>query len=130
MARMGWREANRARWVGIRPAHEGEQVVARSSHENSTVVLYTVPAGRTLYLCGANLGVRATAAGYVLISIYTDLGAVYWEFLYYGFPAAGGAGSYVFPFSPPLELPSGYTVKDVSSAPGLWTVGAIWGWVE
>jgi len=76
MALMKFREPNQVRRVGVRPAHDGTQVLERGSADNATVVLYTVPAGKVFYLCHAWLNVQGVAAGSVYLAIYDGVPAV------------------------------------------------------
>lgn len=62
MALMRFREENRVKWVGVRPAHDG---TFHSEHLAQAVVawgnVYTVGAGQTLYLTHTFLTGRSAA---------------------------------------------------------------------
>jgi len=71
MAYATFREPNQVKWVGVLPGHNGEQVIAQAVADNSTVIAYTVPAGKILLLSHFtscvfnNAGGIGTAYGYV-----------------------------------------------------------------
>ena len=130
MARMGWREPNRARWVGIRPAHEGEQVTRYDGVANGTKVMYTVPVGRVLYLCSVSGGLAVVAPGSALMALQSG-GISYYIFAVYHVQTAIGISvpfGVCFPI--PLEVPSGNTVVLYSDAAGLSIHGSFFGWVQ
>ena len=130
MARMNWREANRARWVGIRLAHEGEQLLRTATANNATVVLYTVPAEKTLYLCAATMGFESHDNEWnrIWIADETDTPVFYlfetWSQNTTTIPHAGQS------YWPPIELPALYTVKIFSATADRVVRGSIFGWVQ
>lgn len=130
MAKMLWREPNEVMWRGWRPAHKGTQVASRDSVEGGTKLVYTVPAGQTLYLVHAQTLALGGALG--LYSSYIRNAAdALWFYLTYGGTAAGFA-YFNGPFAPaiPLEVPSGYDLCIWSNAVGMLAEGAFFGWVE
>jgi len=130
MALMKFREPNQVKWQGVRPAHNGTQVLDRASATNGTTTIYTVPAGNVFYLCYVSLGYYAMAAGTVQIVIRDSTAALramlYSDLLTGGFDGIGKASN----FWPPVELDALWTVKISSSAPGLSVHGTVFGWVE
>ena len=130
MARMGWREPNRARWVGIRPAHEGEQVAAYDFVVNGTKVIYTVPAGKTLYLCNVVGGLAAVEVGNARMTLRSG-GVDYYNFAEYRVHSASGVTvPFGVSFPIPLEVPPGDTIILYSSADNLIIIGSFFGWVQ
>lgn len=129
MATMSYREDNRVKWVGVRPAHGGEQIAKFATANNNTVTIYTVPAGKTLYLCTAWLDVTTAAVGYSAIYIRDELDA-HWLPLRRIYQTASSypSDSWIT-FWPPLEVPAGYDVVVYRSTPQN-VHGAIFGWVE
>ena len=127
---MLWREANRCRWVGIRPAHEGEQVTAYDTAANQTKILYTVPAGKTLYLCSASGGLAKAAAGNARMALQSG-GVTYYTFAEYRVHTAVGISApFGVCFSIPIEVPSGDTIILYSAVADLIIVGSFFGWVQ
>jgi len=130
MALMKFREPNQVRRVGVRPAHDGTQVLERGSADNATVVLYTVPAGKVFYLCHAWLNVQGVAAGSVYLAIYDGVPAV-WRLLYTTAVPINtfytvGEGNYY----PPIEIPTTYSLRINSVGANCTARGLIHGWVE
>jgi len=77
MALMKFREPNQVKWVGVRPGHNGTQIIRSQGADNATVELYLVPVGQTFYLCSASLGYRLVVDGYVKLFI-NDLVPAQW----------------------------------------------------
>ena len=129
MARMGWREANRARWVGIRPAHEGTQIWGLGVANNNTVAIYTVPAGRVLYLA------RAALLKYDNVSVASwlgvrDAGDVLVHYLCsLRYQADQTVTSPSAEYFPPLEIPAGYDLAVYSSVVTN-VYGSYFGWLQ
>ena len=130
MARMGWREENRARWVGIRPAHEGEQVTRYDSMVNGTKVIYTVPAGKTLYLCNVAGGLTGAATGNACMALQSG-GDNYYNLAQYRVQTAVGISApFAVSFPIPIEVPAGDTIVLFSSAANLKIAGSFFGWIQ
>ena len=125
-----WRESNRLRWVGVRPAHEGTQVVGRGGGENSEVICYTVPAGYVFFLCGIIPTFSTSTSGrYGEVRVYSDVPALAYRLfgiLAYGLTEVCAPMSYY----PPLELPAGYTLRTFSSGLASECYCAYNGWIE
>lgn len=131
MAATKFRESNMVKWVGVRPAHNGEQALAWKSVTNATGIVYTVPAGKLLLLTYAMLQCNGDAAGSGELYI-RDLGDVLvWTILRVRCKTSVGAYPCVCsPFVYPIEIPAGYDVAVISGASGLDVCGAIAGWIE
>jgi len=130
MALMKFREPNQVRWIGSRPGHNGTQVLIRQSATNATAILYTVPVGKTLYLCSVGLGYFATAAGLVQLTIRDD-GLATIAFLLSDFITGAVDGqSKNISYYPPIEIPESWTLRVHSSAVGLSVHTYLFGWVE
>lgn len=130
MALMSFREPNQVKWVGVLPGHNGEQVTAVGTANNNTSIIYTVPVGRTLYLCAVSISSNHAGAGSGSVWLETA-GAV----LVYGFcsllnVAGGGGSGGSAPFYPPMEVSSGHVFKVNSTIAGLNIYGSIFGWIE
>lgn len=129
MAVMGFREPNQVKWTGTRPGHNGTQVVASAQASGNTQLLYTVPAGNTLYLCSAWISYDGGAAGRGLMYINTP-GAVRWLVPASAHITANGSYVYGMTYWPPLEVPAGYLIYSTSAVVGCLLSGNIFGWVE
>jgi hypothetical protein len=130
MARMTFREPNMMKWVGVRPAHNGEQVIGYGSVANGYAVLYTVPAGGIFYLTFAHLVPVAVAAGFAVIYLMDATSTAYAVVAGMFFNAAGVMVGNSSPFTYPIEVPEGHIIKARSSAAGLTVVGTIVGWID
>jgi len=127
---MGWREANRARWVGIRPAHEGTQVFGNGMAQNSTVILYTVPVGKRFYLTGFHAAASPVDPGFGWLAVF-NAAAVQQFSLYTMSAACAGLGFGVaVGLTFPLELAAGESLRISSSARNFYVHGSVWGWLE
>ena len=110
-----WREGNRARWVGIRPGHNGEQVQGSGSKSNGYDTLYTVGAGKVLFVFNWWMTTYATGAGSGYIMVRDTVPAVVAVFCRHAYTAAGSLSTCSGRFVP-WEVPEGYTVEVYSSA--------------
>ena len=130
MAVMGFREPNRARWVGVRPAHDGAEVYNKADATNATVVVYTVPAGKVLHLTSLHVCSRATlAAGEVIVDI-RNAAHVIQVSPFDHYYAAVGQMSDDISFWPPMELPAGWEIAVRSTNANSWGCLFVRGWIE
>jgi len=130
MALMKFREPNQVQWVGTRPAHRGTQIAANVFVDNVTTIIYTVSAGKTLYLCHAILASTSIVAGNGVLKIRDAVDAD-WIHLARAYQTALSWGqNYSIPFWPPLEIPALYDVVVLSNAVGCSWLGGIHGWEE
>lgn len=116
--------------MGSRPAHGGDQVIAYAVATNNTTIVYTVPAGKTLYLKGFNIGCLgggAVTSHYLLIRNAAD---AVWKYLQYLPTAAAGCIGFTRDYSQPLEVPSGYDVCVYNNNGTAYTGACIDGWIE
>lgn len=110
-----WREPNRAKWVGIRPGHDGEQMIASSTVSNSSDTMYTVPTNYVLLLFSWWSWTVATGAGTGSLGIYNDTPALYRRLSYHRMVSAGERDTSHDLFVP-IEVPAGYSIVNESSA--------------
>lgn len=127
---------------GVRPGYDmdslreyprmpsaGIQVAASADIDNGTVIIHTVTAGKTLYLChymwsiwnisgGNGWGrLQVRDAGDAQVYLIVDSGAAD-DFAY------GISGN----FNPPLEVPAGYDICVISGQADCWVSGFIHGY--
>jgi len=110
MAVAKFREPNRARWVGIRPGHDGEQVVKHGWAVNvGTFLFYTVTAGKVLLLDEWFWTCQGAAANESSFYI-RDTADVVWLRLTQicSVPAFYLSGGNALSF--PIEVPAGYDI--------------------
>ena len=130
MAIMKFREKNRVKWMGVRPAHDGEQVTPAGSANNATVIVYTVPAGKTLYITHYAVQCTPNLAGSGYFAIRNELDVLTYRFQYLenivGAPSLIESCSFVYP----VEVPAGYDLYVNSNLLGFWVRVAAIGWIE
>jgi len=130
MSAMAFREPNQVKWVGIRPAHNGEQVAKSNAATNGTTIIHTVTATKTLYLCTSTLTYwGAVGSGQIKVRNAADVDQY---ILVIGglITAAGAFFGLSIPFNPPLEIPAGWDVVVLSSIAASVAEGFIFGWEE
>ena len=130
MSDMMFREPNQVKWQGSRPGHNGTQVLENTeSNVLNWVVLYTVPAGQTLFLTMVSFSWDQSVNNVWKIAIYDDVPAL-WKTLAIGRAIlAAGNPFWMSTFWPPIEVPAGYHIQryqDVAIAPCF----TIHGWTE
>jgi len=132
MALMKFREPNQVRWVGSRPGHDGTQVYGYNAQNGvGNAIVYVVPADSTLFITymfsTSRVGVAAACDGG--LQIYTD-GFVFWRVLMPHLYDLAGHQLYCVSLDQPIEVPTGYSIRVISSNAALDVAGGIWGWIE
>lgn len=128
MSMMSHREPNRVKWVGVRPGHDGIQVMKSASKGNGTLILHTVTAGMIFYLTFFTFNLYATSTGHsakLLVRDDEDVDQ------YNISTAAVSAIRYVLQacnINPPIEIPAGYDICLVSNNAALTVYASIHGW--
>lgn len=130
MALMKFREPNQVQWRGARPAHNGTQIM---KHFNSNVIddyiVYTVPAGTTLYIVHYWLSLAHNLPNEAHLFIYDNI-PIYWGRLFTARARAGFPGPHITQnLWPPLELLTGWSFC-VSITVANWVTVGFWGWLE
>lgn len=130
MGLMQFREGNKVKWVGVRPAHRGEQVVKSVDNvTNTTTILYTVTAGKVFCLCSARINGYATTTGVIKLLVRDADDTIQYTIMRWQQVATSSKlewGS----FWPPLEIPADYDVCLLSSSNNCYVHGFIFGWEE
>lgn len=105
------------------------QIVATGAKTNGSSTVYTVTAGKTLYLCSYHATLRnesgAVNNGYARI---VTSGAASWFFLHYGALADDVSENIFGTFNPALEVPENYYFQINSSAANFTTLLSIHGY--
>lgn len=124
------REPNQAKWVGMRPGHNGEQVFEAGAVDNGTTILYTVPAGKVFCWCGWN----AVSAGNAynvktFLEVYDAVPALSLSVQRFG-SAVNSALALSRTYWPPVEIIAGYSIRIRSTLANISLYCGINGWVE
>lgn len=97
----------------------------------ATTIVYTVTAGKTLYIVAANLSCVSTAAAAIEVSLFVRNAAdVAQGYLIARYPGPGHlncGGECAYPI--PLQVPAGWDVVVYSAALGIG-LASFWGWEE
>ena len=125
-----WREGNRARWVGVRPGHHGEQVAISKEVTDATIIVYTVPAAKRFFLCDVGISYYAAEAGtHFGLGVRDDVDTLLY-YLWYHTSNWATASETGRNFWPPIEIPAGYDVFIYSSGATRTVHAFIHGWVQ
>jgi hypothetical protein len=127
---MSWIEKNRAKWIGVRPAREGTDIILDGTATNGTTVLYTVPAGKVFNLISSNLCVTAVGAGRSTLRVLRGGATIYLLGVITIITAAGVCPSAPFNPSTPMGLIAGDIIDVSSTAVGHTSRGEVYGWEE
>ena len=120
------REPNQVKWIGVRPGHNGEQIIEFNTATNATVIIYTVPADKILLLNGFNSNIWSSANGTCYLQWWDAVPALYRN-LASQQALASSAYSTKNDYMMPLELDAGHSLRIVSPAATLIIKSTIWG---
>ena len=129
MANTLFAEKNKVAWIGVRPGVYGEAINAYQRANNSTVVLYTVPAGKTLLLFHTALEVYLSAAPAADGDLIWQNAVPAMAYMLHSL-SNGTTGTGINVASDraiPLEIPAGHRVVVVSPTAGSYCRGHIEG---
>lgn len=121
-----WKEPNLMRYVGFRPALEGDQACNIGTVSNASFTLLTVPADKVFLLFSFWAYTLASAAGIGYMSIYNAVPAVAYRLAYHRFTAAGDRYS-MHDLSIPIEIPAGWSVVIETNNATTRTEGWVYG---
>ena len=130
MALMSFREANQVLWRGVRPAHNGTQVI----YDINTAViaehvLFTSGAGIYHFICNCWIASTDNLAQELTIRVYNDAPAIIGS-LYYGRSSVGYKGiNQNLSFWPPFEFSPGFSLR-VNVSAATWCSFGCSGWSE
>ena len=113
------REPNQVKWIGVRPGHNGIQVIENNAANNAVVIIYTVPAGKLFLLFGYFYHQYATAASTGYLAVYNAVPADV-HHLAGGQSPAVSVFAVTRDYTVPLEFPAGYSFRISSSAAGMY----------
>lgn len=130
MAVMKFRESNQVKWLGVRPAHNGLQVIKSLENvTNSTSILHTVTTGKTFFLSHWSFSAYATAAGNAKLEFRNDVDITQYLIEKVDFNAAFYAWTSSSPKCP-LEIPADWDIVVVSANAFTFANAFIHGWEE
>ena len=130
MSLMKFREPNRVRWQGSRPAHDGTQIIGYNFATNDNAAVYTALAGETAFVHYMDLTWTAGAnPGKARLQVWNAVPAVV-STIMDNQVLATSVGGKVVSLTYPLELIEGWSIRVVSTALLLRADGCILGWVE
>ena len=117
------REPNQVKWIGVRPGHNGEQILEHNQASNNTVIIYTVPADKLLLIFDYFISLYGAVNVQGTLALYTDVPAL-WKYLYDGAVRANNDISIAHNYGIiPVELPAGYSIRITSTAVAAVTAG-------
>lgn len=127
MAMTKHREPNMVKWVGVRPGHNGIQVLASDSADDATVIVYTVPADSLLLIFSVFcVHTYRTAVGAAHLAIYDDVPAIF-HYLARGRSDVARHWNIAYGLTIPIEVPEDYSIRIASNAAGSPCYGGITG---
>lgn len=130
MAEMTYREGDRTKWVGVRPAHEGTQIAKSATATNGTTLLHTVTAGKIFFLTSWSFTCNTTTVDkYGRLAVRDGEDDWIYSIAHLHMDATrtiGMAAGLYFP----LEIPAGWDIVVYSNNAGLNARGFIQGWEE
>lgn len=130
MSEMEFRESNQALWRGVRPGHNGVQVVANNNANNDTIEIYTVSIGKILYLTTLSWGTDPNAEGRGLIRVRNTTDVLQYDIVDIYSRGANPCFSGSIPFNPPLEIPERWDIVVTSTVTSFVMFCFIHGWEE
>ena len=127
---MKFREPNEVNWQGVRPGHNGTQVVEYDHVVNGTDLVYTVTAGKILYLISWTHNIVNNSGGVGTSTAYIDDGINVWYMFDYYHGADNVPGGKAGNQYPPIEVPAGYRFQHYSNAVNVDSYLSFFGWEE
>ena len=103
------REPNQVKWIGVRPGHNGEQVLINIDF-NANQSLYTVGAGKLLLIFSWQVTMAANTAGLASLELRTAVPAVYYCLAYLRGALAHSGPSVSNTLWVPIEVPATYEI--------------------
>ena len=114
------REPNQVKWIGVRPGHNGIEILESCEAAGATVNIYQVPADKLLLLFGWSFNLSATAPGVGDLSIWTAVPARH-KYLSRGSAPTNAACYDSRDLVVPIEVAAGFWIRATSGAA---TIGA------
>jgi len=112
-----FREPNQVKWIGVRPGHNGEQILENDTAINVLTSIYVVPADKLLLLFAYDVSVYSGVAATGYFYIYDDTPAIF-KSLAVRSVAAAGTDSSCQGLWVPIEIPAAYSLRIITSNAG------------
>jgi len=130
MALMTFREPNQVRWVGVRPAHRGTQII-KSQQDIGTagVILHTVSDDVCFYLTQWSFSWYTAALGNARFLVRNAADVIQY-YISYGAVHANYNGRVTGNFWPPLEISEKWDLWIECTGAGNFVSVEIHGWEE
>jgi len=130
MALMSFREENHVKWMGVRPGHDGTQIIKYALSNNATVVLYTAVGVTVAEIVYLSLSVSTGAvAGVGSLQVFNAVPALVNSLMLIEVPA-NGYNQLAVGLPYPLELLEDWSIRVFSSDIVLSARGMLYGWEE
>ena len=121
------REPNQVKWIGVRPGHNGIEILESGNVDNGTDVVYTVPADKLFLWFGWNAIMISNAySAACYIGIFNAVPVLVKNIQTFG-TGTNMATSLSKSYWPPLEVAAGFSIRFVSTAAGRTLDGSIHG---
>ena len=121
------REPNQVKWIGVRPGHNGIEILESGNVDNGTDVVYTVPADKLFLWFGWNAIMISNAySSACSIGIFNAVPVLVRNIQTFG-TGANMATALSKSYWPPLEVAEGFSIRFVSTAAGRTLDGSIHG---
>lgn len=121
------REPNMVQWVGVRPAHNGVQVLVRESVAAGSATIYTVAAGYVLLLYDAVLWSAAQVTGLGYLTVWNATPALVCALCGLRSQLNTSLPGHSFHTALPIELVEGWSVRVTSTGVAHTVYGEIHG---
>lgn len=130
MSVMAFREPNQVLWRGIRPGHNGTQIIKDDTVTGTVKTIYTVSSNVTFYLTSWTFSIDIATIGdegrlYIQTGAaahFVNICRIQSQVVSSGFLSGN--------FWPPLEVPMEYTIKIYTPDAGCTLYAMIHGWEE
>ena len=109
------REPNQVKWIGVRPGHNGDEVLININVAVNTL-LYTVPADKILFIFSWQLSFINNTGGGGYLYLRDNLGAEYYVLAYVNGNAGSAGGTLANNTFVPIEVVAGYDIYLTTSA--------------
>ena len=108
-----FREPNMVKWIGVRPGHEGEEVLINVLNA-ATAVLYTVPADKILLLYDWYLSLAYVGAASCQVNLRNDAAAIIGNIANFDTCAGNNTAHIAQNLTIPIELLEDYDIRIVT----------------
>jgi len=130
MSAMSYREDNKVLWRGVRPAHNGTQLIGYGTATNNTVDVLQVTAGKKGFITELNIAFSFTVAGTGYVYWTDSLNAVIESLYVISTVAMSLVMAIPVKYWPPLEIGSSDKIRIASNNASIAIKCTAKGWEE